>query len=108
MSGSNAASGLGARAIVEKCTRVPPGMRWTSRSVAKLTEQLREAGHEVAPSTVERRLKARGYSLQANRKSREGAAHPDRDAQFAHIAQRTGAALGAGEPVISVDTKRRS
>jgi hypothetical protein len=82
-------------------------LRWTSRSVAKLTEQLREAGHEVAPSTVERRLKARGYSLQSNRKSREGTAHPDRDAQFAHIATMTGAALDAGEPVISVDTKKK-
>jgi hypothetical protein len=48
-----------------------------------------------------------GYSLQANRKAREGADHPDRDAQFEHIAAQTGAALAAGEPVISVDTKKK-
>jgi hypothetical protein len=70
-------------------------------------DALRGPGHTVAPSTTERLLKRLGYSLQANRKTREGADHPDRDAQFAHIAAVSGAALGGGAPVISVDTKKK-
>jgi transposase len=95
--------------LIEGATRGDPEspLRWTSRSVAKLTEALREIGHEVHDSTTRRLLKALGYSLQANRKTREGADHPDRDAQFEHIAQVTGAALAAVEPVISVDTKKK-
>jgi len=95
--------------LIEGATRGDPEspLRWTSRSVAKLTDALRAMGHEVAPSTVERLLKRLGYSLQANRKTREGSDHPDRDAQFEHIAEVSGAALAAGEPVISVDTKKK-
>ncbi len=82
-------------------------LRWTSRSVAKLTEGLAAIGHHVHQSTTRRRLLGLGYSLQANRKTREGADHPDRDAQFEHISSTCGAALAAGEPVISVDTKKK-
>ena len=64
-------------------------------------------GHEVVDRTVLRLLKAKGYSLQANRKTREGAQHPDRDAQFQHINQTVAAALAAGEPAISIDSKKR-
>jgi transposase len=95
--------------LIDGATRGDPEspLRWTSRSVAKLTDALRGIGHTVAPSTTERLLKRLGYSLQANRKTREGADHPDRDAQFAHIAAVSGAALGGGAPVISVDTKKK-
>jgi len=82
-------------------------LRWTSKSVAKLTGGLGEMGHVVRDSTVGLQVRALGYSLQANRKTREGADHPDRDAQFAHIAQLTGQALKAKQPVISVDTKKK-
>ena len=82
-------------------------MRWTSKSGAKLAEALREMGHEVVERTVLRILKAKGYSLQANKKTREGASYPDRDRQFEHINQTVKAAIAQGEPVISVDTKKR-
>jgi hypothetical protein len=82
-------------------------LRWTSKSGAKLAAALQELGHDVVERTVLRLLKANGYSLQANRKTREGASHPDRDAQFQHINQTVTAQIQAGEPVISVDTKKR-
>ncbi len=96
-------------ALIKPATRGDPEspLRWTSKSVAKLTGALREAGHDVADSTVRLQVKALGYSLQANRKTREGVDHPDRDAQFEHIATQTGAALAASQPVISVDTKKK-
>jgi DDE family transposase len=95
--------------LIDGATRGDPQspLRWTSRSAVKLAGALRERGHAVAASSVERRLKARGYSLQANRKAREGARHPDRDAQFEHINATAKAAIDAGEPVISVDTKKK-
>jgi len=95
--------------LVDPVTRGDPQspLRWTSKSAAKLAEALRGMGHEVVDRTVLRLLKARGYSLQANKKTREGAAHPDRDAQFAHINDTVAAAVKAREPVISVDTKKR-
>ena len=82
-------------------------LRWTSKSAAKLARGLGELGHPVSDRTVLRTLKALGYSLQANAKMREGANHPDRDAQFRHISQQVSEALTAGEPVISVDTKKK-
>jgi len=95
--------------LVDPVTRGDPEspLRWTAKSGAKLAEALREMGHDVVDRTVLRLLKARGYSLQANKKTREGAQHPDRDAQFAHINDTVAAAIAAGEPVISVDTKKR-
>jgi transposase len=95
--------------LIDPVTRGDPEspLRWTSKSGAKLAEALTEMGHQVVDRTVLRLLKAKGYSLQANKKTREGAQHPDRDAQFAHINETVGAAIGAGEPVISVDAKKR-
>jgi hypothetical protein len=95
--------------LVDPVTRGDPEspLRWTSKSGAKLAAALREMGHDVVDRTVLRLLKAKGYSLQANKKTREGASHPDRDLQFAHINQTAAAAIAAGQPVISVDTKKR-
>jgi hypothetical protein len=95
--------------LIDPGTRGDPEspLRWTSKSVAKLTAGVREMGHRVRESTVRLQVRALGYSLQANRKTREGADHPDRDAQFQHIAQVTGRALKAGQAVISVDTKKK-
>jgi transposase len=95
--------------LLDDGTRGDPELplRWTSKSVRKLAEGLRELGHEVSYRTVARLLRALGYSLQANRKTREGTSHPDRDAQFQHINQTAKAAIAASEPVISVDTKKK-
>ena len=95
--------------LIDPVTRGDPEspLRWTSKSVAKLTAGLRGLGHAVRESTVRLQVKALGYSLQANRKTREGADHPDRDRQFEHIATVTGAALSADQPVLSVDTKKK-
>jgi transposase len=82
-------------------------LRWTAKSVRKLADGLRELGHEVSHQTVARLLRSRGYSLQANAKTREGASHPDRDLQFHHINRTAAEAIAAGEPVISVDTKKK-
>jgi len=82
-------------------------LRWTSKSVRKLAEGLRELGHEVSYRTVARLLRSLGYSLQANAKTREGHSHPDRDAQFGHISQAVKAALERGQPAISIDAKKR-
>ena len=96
-------------ALIDPVTRGDPEspLRWTSKSAAKLARALREKGHEVVDRTVLRLLKAKGYSLQANKKTREGAQHPDRDAQFEHINQVVAAALAGREPVISIDAKKR-
>ena len=95
--------------ILEADTRGDPEspLRWTAKSVRQLAGALRELGHRVHFATVAKLLRQLGYSLQANRKTREGAAHPDRDAQFEHINATAKAAIAAGEPVISVDTKKK-
>jgi hypothetical protein len=95
--------------LVDPVTRGDPEspLRWTSKSGAKLAQALREMGYEVVDRTVLRLLKAKGYSLQGNKKTREGAQHRDRDAQFHHISQTVIGAIAAGQPVISVDTKKR-
>jgi hypothetical protein len=95
--------------LVDPVTRGDPEspLRWTSKSGAKLAEALRELGHDVVDRTVLRLLRAKGYSLQANQKTREGAQHPDRDAQFQHINQTVAEAIALAEPVISVDAKKR-
>jgi transposase len=82
-------------------------LRWTAKSVRTLAAALRELGHRVSFRTVARLLRELGYSLQANAKTREGRQHPDRDAQFAHINETVKAAIDAGQPVISVDTKKK-
>ena len=96
-------------ALLEGATRGDPEspLLWTSRSVANLTAALREQGFMVHESTVRRQLRVLGYSLQANRKTHEGADHPDRDAQFQHIAQVSAKTLAAEQPLISVDTKKK-
>ena len=80
---------------------------WTSKSVRKLAGELRERGHEAHYTTVAGLLRSLGYSLQSNRKTLEGARHPDRDAQFRHINERVAAAIAAGQPAISIDTKKK-
>jgi hypothetical protein len=80
---------------------------WTSKTTAKLTEELQHRGHQVSQMTVYRLLLDLGYSLQSNRKTKEGTSHPDRDAQFRHINRKIRAFERRGQPVISVDTKKR-
>ncbi len=82
-------------------------LRWTAKSVRNLADALRGLGHRAHFTTVAKLLRGLGYSLQANAKTREGASHPDRDAQFRHISQTVQSALEAGEPAISVDAKKR-
>ena len=82
-------------------------LRWTAKSVRQLAAALRELGHEVHFTSVAKLLRSLGYSLQANVKTREGSQHQDRDAQFEHINEAVKAALDEGQPVISVDTKKK-
>lgn len=82
-------------------------LRWTCKSTRMLAEALHGQGFEVSHSKVGHLLKAQGYSLQSNRKTREGKQHPDRDAQFAHIAKRVKAQQRRGQPALSVDTKKK-
>ena len=95
--------------LVDPVTRGDPEspLRWTSKSAAKLAMALRAMGHEIVDRTVLLRLKSLGYRLQANQKTREGADHPDRDAQFAHINETVKSAIEAGQPAISIDTKKK-
>jgi hypothetical protein len=79
---------------------------WTCKSAHKLCEGLREIGHRVGRALVCELLHRLDSSLQVNRKTREGSNHPDRDAQFHHINDCVNEALAAGEPAISIDTKK--
>ncbi len=82
-------------------------LRWTAKSVRQLATTLQGMGHTVSRQLVGELLAAAGYSLQANRKTREGPAHPDRDAQFRYINQQVRRCQAARQPVISVDTKKK-
>ena len=95
--------------LVEPLSRGDPEspLRWTCKSVRKLADELNHQGHQVSHELVANLLKELGYSLQANRKTREGTAHPDRNAQFEHINAEVQAFQSAGQPVISVDTKKK-
>jgi hypothetical protein len=95
--------------LVDPVTRGDPmsPLRWTCKSTTRLAEELTRQGHPVSPSTVGRLLKAAGYSLQSNRKAKEGASHPDRNAQFEHINNTVKAFQRRGQPVVSVDTKKK-
>ncbi len=95
--------------LVEPATRGDPSspLLWTSKSTRKLAAELARMGHQVSHMTISRLLKQLGYSLQANRKMREGADHPDRDAQFLHINKKVRSFQRRKQPVISVDTKKR-
>jgi transposase len=95
--------------LVEPSTRGDPEscLRWTSKSVRKLAEELAGMGHEVSYPVVAELLHEAGYSLQANRKTKEGDSHPDRNAQFEHINARVQEYMCLRQPVISVDTKKK-
>jgi hypothetical protein len=97
------------RSLVEPETRGDPQspLKWTCKSLRKLSRSLRDMGHEVGRTLVGELLHKLDYRLQANRKTREGSSHPDRDAQFHYINDRVKEALAAGEPAISVDTKKK-
>lgn len=95
--------------LLESSTRGDPQspLRWTSRSSRHLAEELCARGCQISYLTVIRLLHEMDYSLQANRKTTEGASHPDRNAQFEHINQEVRAFQKRGQPVISVDAKKR-
>jgi hypothetical protein len=80
---------------------------WVSKSHAKLALALRDMGHRVSASRIPQLLERLGYRRQVNRKTKEGGRHPDRDAQFEHINSQAAAFQAAGQPVISVDTKKK-
>ncbi len=96
-------------ALIEPVSRGDPisPLRWTTKSVRRLAAELERQGHQVSHQTVSELLHELGYSLQANRKTLAGTAHPDRDAQFAHLNAAVQLQLSLGEPVISVDTKKK-
>jgi hypothetical protein len=96
-------------ALVDPVTRGDPEspLRWTCKSTRKLAEELRKQQHSVCDRTVAALLIEEGYSLQANRKSIEGKQHPDRNAQFEYIHESVLAYLKKGEPIVSVDTKKK-
>ena len=95
--------------LVEPATRGDPMrvLRWTSKSLRHLSQVLQAEGHSVCPHVIADCLRELGYSLQANRKTREGSGHLDRDAQFQYLNDQATAFLAAHEPVISVDTKKK-
>src|SRR3989442_1075094 len=95
--------------LVDPVTRGDPMslLRWTCKSAAQLAAALRAQGHPVSERTVNRLLHDLGYSLQSNRKTLEGSTHPDRDAQFQYMNRRAKAFQQQGQPVVSVDTKKK-
>jgi transposase len=95
--------------LVEPATRGDPQspLRWTCKSTRELSRELKNLGFTVSHSTVARLLKDAGYSLQSNRKTIEGKQHPDRNAQFEYINRRIKSQQRAGQPALSVDTKKK-
>ena len=95
--------------LIDPATRGDPmsPLRWTCKSTANLAEELTRQHHPVTDRTVAMLLKQTGYSLQANRKMREGSSHPDRNAQFEYINRQVRAFQKQQQPVISVDTKKK-
>jgi transposase len=96
-------------ALVDPVTRGDPNspLRWTCKSTVQLAKELQARGHAVSQDTVGRLLHQLDFSLQALRKTREGADHPDRDAQFHYIARKVRQFQRRGQPAISVDTKKK-
>jgi transposase len=96
-------------ALVEPDMRGDPmsPLRWTTKSTRKLAQELTGQGHRVSADTVGDLLREEGFSLQGNAKTLEGKQHPDRDAQFRYINEQARAHRDAGDPVISVDTKKK-
>ena len=95
--------------LVDPATRGHPEspLRWTCKSTGKLAEELTRQDHPVSDRTVAALLKEAGYSLQANRKTREGASHPDRNRQFLYINRQAMTFQRQHQPVVSVDTKKK-
>jgi hypothetical protein len=95
--------------LIEPSTRGDPEspLRWTCKSTRRLADELTHRRHSIGPRTVASLLHQAGYSLQANRKTREGVAHPDRNAQFEYINALVKRFLNRGQPAISVDTKKK-
>jgi len=95
--------------IIESSTRGDPisPLKWSSKSTLKITSELNKMGHHVSQPTVYKLLDGLGYSMQSNRKTKEGANHPDRDAQFRYISKKVGAFQKRNQPVISVDAKKK-
>ncbi len=95
--------------LLEPVTRGDPmsPLRWTCKSTRLLADELTQRGHPVSPRTVASLLHQDGYSLQANRKTREGKQHPDRNAQFEYLNAEVKRILDRGQPAISVDTKKK-
>jgi hypothetical protein len=95
--------------LIDPMTRGDPEspLRWTCKSTRRLAEELCRQGHPISDRTVAAVLVEMGYSLQANRKTREGATHPDRNAQFEYINTEVRRLQKRGQPVISVDTKKK-
>ena len=95
--------------LVDPLTRGDPTspLRWTCKSRAKLASGLAQQGWRVSSTTVGRLLHQLGYRLQSARKRQEGTSHPDRNAQFEHINATADSFLAEGQPVISVDTKKK-
>ncbi|MDE2171316.1 MAG: ISAzo13 family transposase, partial [Sphingomonadales bacterium] len=95
--------------LVEPATLGDPErpLLWVSKSLDKLASALGAMGHAISPNSVRKLLVGLGFSRQSNRKADEGSRHPDRNGQFEHISARVVAAQAAGEPVISVDTKKK-
>jgi hypothetical protein len=95
--------------LVDPDTRGDPDspLRWTCKSTRELAEALTARGHPVSDDTVGRLLKQQGYPLQRTQKTLEGAQHPDRDGQFRYVNEQAREQLAAGQPVVSVDTKKK-
>jgi hypothetical protein len=96
-------------ALIDPVTRGDPesALRWTCKSTRHLADELTDQQHQVSPRTVASLLHEAGYSLQANRKTREGSSHPDRNAQFEYIDRMVRQFQNRGQPAISVDTKKK-
>ncbi|MFW0859356.1 MAG: ISAzo13 family transposase [Dehalococcoidia bacterium] len=95
--------------LIEPITRgdTESTLLWTCKSVRRLADELKKMGHETSHRMVAELLDQMGYSLQANRKTKEGGSHPDRDAQFEYIHQKVKQFQSQGQPVISVDAKKK-
>src|SRR5229473_2302058 len=96
-------------ALVEPQERGDPmsPLRWTTLSTRNLADELTRQGHKVSEGTVGALLRQEGFSLQGNAKTVEGKQHPDRDAQFSYIGEQAREHLSAGDPVVSVDAKKK-
>jgi hypothetical protein len=96
-------------ALIEPTTRGDPEspLRWTISGSRSIAEELTKRGHPISPQAVRNLLHEKDYSLQANRKTEEGKQHPDRDAQFHYINRRTKELRRRGQPIVSVDTKKK-